>query len=195
MHPIPNACRFTPWDCLPARRVRHPLWPIDPGRDKYCRGCKLDNYCARSGGAWGRSAAGGRPAVPSTCRRQPPLTHSRQAHRAGRSALSTGFSLGCGRAALEKRIPAPATAVTEQLDGGQRMRCVAKGLGRGTKGTTETAPHSLTIAESRLASNFLDRQPALLQHEPGGLETQVFNCLCRRKAGFSAEHSTKLSRA
>jgi hypothetical protein len=37
------------------------------------------------------------------------------------------------------------------------MRCVAKGLGRGIEGTKETAPHSLTIAEARLASNFLDR--------------------------------------
>src|SRR5467141_3527536 len=84
-----------------------------------------------------------------------------------------------GRAALEKRMPAPSNAVTERLDGRQRMRCVAKGLGRGTEGTKETAPHSLTIAESRLAGNFLDWQRALLEHEPGGLEAQVFNCLCR----------------
>jgi hypothetical protein len=88
-----------------------------------------------------------------------------------------------------------ATAVTERLDGRQRMRCVAKDLGRGTEGTKETAPHSLAIAESRLASNFLDWQPALLEHEPGRLEAQVFNCLCRRKAGLCPEHSTKLSRA
>ena len=82
----------------------------------------------------------------------------------------TGLSLGCGRAAVEMRMPAPATTVTERLDRRQRMRCVAKGLGRGTEGTKETAPHSLAIAESRLASNFLDWQPALLEHEPGGLE-------------------------
>src|SRR5882762_1438500 len=98
-------------------------------------------------------------------------------------------------AAVEMRMPAPATAVTERLDGRQRMRCVAQGLGRGTEGTKETAPHSLTIAESRLASNFLDWQPGLLEHEPGGLDAQVFNCLCRRKAGLCPEHSTKLSRA
>ena len=91
-------------------------------------------------------------------------------------------------------MPAPA-AVTKRLDGRQRMRCVAKGLGRGTEGTKETAPHSLTITESRLASNFLDWQPALLEHEPGRLEAQVFNCLCRRKACLRPEHSTKLSRA
>jgi len=59
------------------------------------------------------------------------------------------------------------------------MRCVAKVSGRLTEGAKETAPHSLAIAESRLASNFLDWQPTLLQHEPGGLETQVSNCLCR----------------
>src|SRR5258705_11045899 len=110
------------------------------------------------------------------------------AHRAG-------LSSGCGTAALEKRMPAPATAVTERLDGRQRMGCVAKGLGRGTEGTKETAPHSLAIAEPRLASNFLDCQPALLEHEPGGLEAEVFNCLCRRKAGLCPEHSTKLARA
>ncbi len=75
------------------------------------------------------------------------------------------------------------------------MRCVAKGSGRLSEGAKKTAPHSLAIAESRLTSNFLDRQPTLLQHKPGGLETQVFNCLCRRKAGLSAEHSTKLPRA
>src|SRR5258706_15914818 len=80
-------------------------------------------------------------------------------------------------------------------DGRQRMRCVAKVLGRSTEGTTETAPHSFTIAESRFAGNFLDWQPALLEHEPGGLEAQVFNCLCRREAGFCPEHSTELSRA
>src|SRR6266436_6715973 len=77
----------------------------------------------------------------------------------------------------------------------QRVRRIAKGLGRGPEGTKETAPHSLAIAESRLASNFLDRQPALLEHEPGGLEAQVFNCLCRREAGLCPEHATKLSRA
>ncbi len=67
----------------------------------------------------------------------------------------------------------------QRLDGRQRMRCVAKGSGRLTEGTKETASHSLSIAESRLASNFLDWQPTLLEHEPGGLEAQVFNCLCR----------------
>jgi len=40
-----------------------------------------------------------------------------------------------------------------------------------TESTKETAPHSLSIAESRLAGNFLDWQPTLLQHEPGGLKT------------------------
>src|SRR5260370_3735852 len=75
------------------------------------------------------------------------------------------------------------------------MRCVAKDLGRGTEGTKETAPHSLAISESRLASDFLDWQPALLEHEPGRLEAQVFNCFCRREAGLRPEHSTKLSRA
>jgi hypothetical protein len=34
-------------------------------------------------------------------------------------------------------------------------------LGRGTEGAQETAPHSLTIAESRLARNFLDGQPTI----------------------------------
>jgi hypothetical protein len=66
-------------------------------------------------------------------------------------------------------LPRPLPAVTEWLDGRQRMSCVAKGLGRGIEGTKETAPHSLTITESRLASNFLDWQTALLEHEPGGL--------------------------
>src|ERR1700704_2077104 len=81
-----------------------------------------------------------------------------------------------------------------RLDRRQRVRGVAKGLGRGPEGTKKTPPHSLAIAESRLASNFLDWQPALLEHEPGGLDAQVFNCLCRRKAGLCPEHSTKLSR-
>src|SRR5258707_2280515 len=110
-------------------------------------------------------------------------------------ATTTIRSWTRGRTALEKRMPARATAVTKRLDGRQRMRCVAKGLGRSTEGTKETAPHSLTIAVSRLASNFLDWQSALLEHEPGGLEAQVFNCLRRRKAGLCPEHSTKLSRA
>ena len=92
-------------------------------------------------------------------------------------------------------MPAPANVVTERLDGRQRMRCVAKGLGRGTEGAKETAPHSFTIAESRFASNFLDWQPALLEHEPGGLEAQVFNGHCRRKAGLCPEQATELSRA
>src|SRR5258708_35165702 len=82
-----------------------------------------------------------------------------------------------------------------RLDRRQRVRGVAKGLGRGPEGTKKTPPHSLAIAESRLASNFLDWQPALLEHEPGGLEAQVFNCLCRRKAGLCPEHATELSRA
>src|SRR5260370_39873465 len=54
----------------------------------------------------------------------------------------------------------------DRLDRRQRMRRVAKGLGRGTEGTKETAPHSLAISESRLASDFLDWQPALLDHQP-----------------------------
>jgi hypothetical protein len=82
-----------------------------------------------------------------------------------------------------------------RLDRRQRVGRVAKGLGCGPEGTKETAPHSLTIAKSRLASNFLDWQPPLLKHEPGGLEAQVFNCLRRRKAGLCPEHATKLSRA
>src|SRR5258708_26504812 len=82
-----------------------------------------------------------------------------------------------------------------RLDRRQRIRCVAKGLGRGTEGTKKTAPHSLTIAESRLASNFLDWQPALPEPEPCGLKAQVFNSPCRRKAGLYPEHSTKFSRA
>ena len=76
------------------------------------------------------------------------------------------------------------------LDRRQRTRCVAKGSGRCTVSTKKTASHSLTIAEARLASNFLDWQPALLEHEPGGLEPQVFNCFRRRKAGLFSEHST-----
>src|SRR5258707_8576399 len=83
----------------------------------------------------------------------------------------------------------------DRLDRRQRVRRVAKGLGRGPEDTKETAPHSLAIAESRLASDFLDWQPALLEHEPGRLEAQFFNCLCRRKACLRPEHSTKLSRA
>ena len=73
------------------------------------------------------------------------------------------------------------------------MSCVAKGLGRGTEGATETAPHSLTITEAGLASNFLDWQPALLEHEPGDLEAEILNRLCRRKAGLCPEHSTKFT--
>jgi hypothetical protein len=33
----------------------------------------------------------------------------------------------------------------------------------------KTAPHPLTIAESRVAGNFLNWQAASLKHEPGGL--------------------------
>ena len=73
------------------------------------------------------------------------------------------------------------------------MSCVAKGLGRGTEGATETAPHSLTITEAGLASNFLDWQPTLLEHEPGDLEAEILNRLCRRKAGLCPEHSTKFT--
>ena len=57
-----------------------------------------------------------------------------------------------------------------RLDRRQRVGRVAKGLGRGPEGTKETASHSLTVAKSRLASNFLDWQPPLLKHEPGGFE-------------------------
>jgi hypothetical protein len=53
------------------------------------------------------------------------------------------------------------------------MRCVAKGLGRGAEGAKETAPHSLTIAKSRLASNFLDWQPALLEHVEAAFDSRI----------------------
>jgi hypothetical protein len=77
-------------------------------------------------------------------------------------------------------VPRPAgQSNRNRLDRRQRVGRVAKGLGRGPEGAKKTAPHSLTIAKSRLASNFLDWQPPLLEHEPGGLEAQVFNCLCR----------------
>ena len=120
--------------------------------------------------------------VARTCHPHPDAVGGPAARRHGHRRMNdsiTGLLLGYGRAPVGKRMPEPATAVTERLDGRQRMRRVAKGLGRGPEGTKETAPHSLTIAESRLASNFLDWQPALLEHEPGGLEAQVFNCLCR----------------
>ena len=54
--------------------------------------------------------------------------------------------------------------------------------------------HMLAAGKACLARNGLDRQPALLQHQPRGFEAQRLDSLGRSGAGLRSEQPRKLTR-
>ena len=85
--------------------------------------------------------------------------------------------------------------VSARLYRGKRMGGAAYGLRRLSKGAQEASAHPLTVAKAGFLSDSLDRQPSLLEHKSGGLETKILDGAGWRLAGFRAEHAGKLPRA
>src|SRR5580704_13148558 len=75
------------------------------------------------------------------------------------------------------------------------MGGVAYGLRRLSKGAQEASAHPLTVAKAGFLSNFLDRQPSLLEHVSGGLKTKILDGAGRRLTGLCAKQPGKLPRA
>ena len=59
----------------------------------------------------------------------------------------------------------------------------------------ECPPHSFAIRKARLPRDDLDGMAAVFQHQPGGLETEFFNSLCRRLASLGRERASELAGA
>src|ERR1700730_10958825 len=75
-----------------------------------------------------------------------------------------------------------------------RTRVSPDHLRRLPQGAQEGAAQAGAIGEARLPSDDVDRMPALLHHQPGGLDAQVLDRLGRRLAGFGAECTAELAR-
>ena len=73
------------------------------------------------------------------------------------------------------------------------MRSVAYTLRRLSEGAQEATAHPLSIAESGCAGDLFDRQTALLQHESGGFEPEIFDGLDGRLSGLCSEHAGELA--
>src|ERR1700737_1649196 len=72
------------------------------------------------------------------------------------------------------------------------MGGAAYGLRRLSKDAQEASAHPLTVAKAGFPGDFLDRQPALLEHLSGGLKTKILDGAGRRLTGFCAEHPGEL---
>jgi hypothetical protein len=75
-----------------------------------------------------------------------------------------------------------------------RPRVSSDHLRRLSEGAQKGAPHAVAIGKTRLPGNDLDWVPTLLQHQPGGLDAQLLDRLCRRLAGLAAERTAELTR-
>ena len=85
--------------------------------------------------------------------------------------------------------------VSARLYRGKWMGGAAYGLRRLSKGAQEASAHPLAVAKAGFLSDSLDRQPSLLEHMSGGLETKILDGAGRRLAGFRAKHPGELPRA
>src|SRR5258708_30035637 len=63
-----------------------------------------------------------------------------------------------------------------------------------SEGAQKGAAHAVAIGEAGLPGDDVDRMPALLHHQPGGLDPQIFHRLGRRLAGLSTERAAELAR-
>jgi hypothetical protein len=59
----------------------------------------------------------------------------------------------------------------------------------------EAAAHPFPIAKPCLGSDCLDREAALLEHQPGCFQSQVLNSFRRGQAGLGTKHAAELPRA
>ena len=57
----------------------------------------------------------------------------------------------------------------------------------------EATAHPLAIAETGRVGDLFDRQAALLEHEFGGFEPEIFDGLGGRLSGLSSEHAGELA--
>jgi hypothetical protein len=70
-------------------------------------------------------------------------------------------------------------------------RVVPDRLRRLAEGAHEGAAHAVAIGEADLRGNDVDRMPALLHHQPGGFDAQIFHRLGRRLPGLCTERLAK----
>jgi hypothetical protein len=73
------------------------------------------------------------------------------------------------------------------------VRSVAYVLRRLPVGAQEATAHPFAITESGCAGDLFDRQTALLEHESGGFEAEIFDGLGGRLSGLCSEHTGKLA--
>jgi hypothetical protein len=59
----------------------------------------------------------------------------------------------------------------------------------------EGAAHTVAIGKAGLPGDDIDRMLALLHHQPGGFDTQIFHRFGRRLAGLRTERLAKLGMA
>src|SRR4051794_13232749 len=76
----------------------------------------------------------------------------------------------------------------------RRTRVSPDRLRRLSEGAQEGAAHAVTIGETGLPGDDVDRMAALLHHQTGGLDAQVLDRLGRRLARLGAERTAELAR-
>jgi aryl-alcohol dehydrogenase-like predicted oxidoreductase len=75
--------------------------------------------------------------------------------------------------------------------GGAPLEDQIEGLNRAVE---EATAHPLAIAESGCTGDLFGRQSALLEHQSGGFEPEIFDRLGGRLSGLSSEHAGELAR-
>jgi hypothetical protein len=78
---------------------------------------------------------------------------------------------------------------------GSAWPAVAKTAGCASGLLLGHSAHPLMVAKAGFLSNFLDRQPSLLEHVSGGLKTKILDGAGRRLTGLCAKQPGKLPRA
>src|SRR5258708_3300719 len=76
-----------------------------------------------------------------------------------------------------------------------RARFPAHGLRRYAERAEECATHAFTVSKTRFSRYLVNGVPPFLHHEPGSLQSQLFNGFCRGLTGFRQESATELTRA
>ena len=89
-----------------------------------------------------------------------------------------------------------ATQIQHDLTGlksSERVRSVAYVLRCLSEGAQEATAHPLAVAESGCTGDLFGRQTALLEHQSGGFEPEIFDRLGGRLSGLRSEHAGELA--
>jgi hypothetical protein len=130
--------------------------------------------------------------------RRPQLFEPESIEETNRSSVRAQSSLLVKSSSRDLRFGRPVEGCTRSgfdadLNSSKRVRSVAYVLRRLSEGAQEATAHPLAIAESSCAGDLFDRQTALLEHESGSFEPEIFDGLGGRLSGLCSEHAGELA--